>query len=120
MEICPSCATVHPIDYQCPCIIDRSEALAALVHEVRRHAAAGWRRPRAWERLPHGVRQSLTGQAQDVVECLEGAGWRFVSTAVAGRHALRLDATGTQPAVQSTAQDDDPATDPFRVRNVVR
>lgn len=120
VEVCPSCATVHPVGYHCPCIIDRSEALAALVHEGRRFAAAFWRRPRTWERLPDTVRQTLTGHAQDVIECLEGAGWRMVSTAAVGRHALVLAAEQPTHRAGWDPDDPDPRTETFHVPNVVR
>jgi hypothetical protein len=40
----------------------------------------GWRRPRRWSVLTMTAQQHLVGQALDVVESLEGSGWRMVST----------------------------------------
>jgi hypothetical protein len=120
VEVCASCATVHPSGFRCPCIIDRAEALAALVHEVRRFNSPAWRRPRSWERLPEPVRQTLTGRAQDVIECLEGAGWRFVSTAAIGRHSLILAADQPASGAGWDPDDPDPRTEMFHVPNVVR
>ncbi len=107
MAVCASCSALHSDDQRCACIVVRAQAVAENVHERRRAQLPGWRRPRSWGALPERVRQNLTVAALDVVDLLEGDGWRLVATRGEGRH-VALEDMRTPP------------TGAFRVRDVVR
>lgn len=96
MAVCTSCRKIHPDGFRCSCIVERAETLAAEQHEQRRTQLPGWRRPRPWPHLPERVRQARTASALDLLEALEGAGWRLVTTRADGRH-LAVDAVRTPP-----------------------
>jgi len=107
VAVCASCSALHPDEQRCACIVARAQAVAENVHERRRAERPAWRRPRSWEALPEAVRADLTVAALDVVDLLEGSGWRLVATRGEGRH-VALEDMRTPPSGS------------FRVRDVVQ
>jgi hypothetical protein len=83
--MCTSCRRMHYEGYRCGCLIDRAEVVAREGYELHRVTVPAWRRPREWDRLPERARQELVRAGLDLVEALEGAGWR-------------LQAIGAEPA----------------------
>lgn len=111
LALCASCRQLRPDGQQCPCLVDRAFVLAEIVHEVTRVATPAWRRPRSWDDLPETARQERTAVLLDVVETVEDAGWRMVSTLIEGRHV---------PNSAPVDEDATPPTGMSHVRDVVR
>lgn len=93
---CASCRRLHPDGQRCACLLDRAFVLAEILHEVTRASTPRWRAPRAWDDLSERARQDRVLVVRDVIEVVEDAGWRMVTTYGDGAH-LAADEAKTPP-----------------------
>lgn len=88
VAVCTSCRQLHPDGARCGCVIERAEIVAAEGYELHRMTVPAWRRPKRWPALSESQRQALTQAGLDLVEAIEGAGWRLVRTRGESAHEL--------------------------------
>lgn len=106
--VCTSCGGMRDQRDRCRCVVVRATAVASLAYEQVRAVTPGWRRPRMWSRLPQHARAALVHGGIDLVELLEGHGWRLVrvdgplAAEPGGVHALPDDYVPARGSVTAT------------------